>query len=80
MCTTAGLHANKASRQIYEELGHLVAPNLLLDYGFAILIDPMQLKHIFGQIDAYCCNLHIGRSCLFKWLICISTLAHYDAV
>ena len=29
---------------------------------------------------AYCCNLHIGRSCLFKWLICISTLAPYDAV
>ena len=37
-------------------------------------------KHILGQVDAYCCNLHVGRSCLFKWLVNTSTLAHCDAV
>ena len=68
MCTSTGFHANQASRQIYEELGHLVAPDLLLNGGLAKLIDSVQLKHIFCQIDAYCSNLHVGRSCLFKWV------------
>jgi|SRR5450830_235862 len=56
MCATEGLHANKASRQIYEELSHLVASDLLLDDGLAKLINPVQLKHIFNQIDTYCSN------------------------
>ena len=40
----------------------------------------VQLEHVFCQINAQCCNLHGGRSCLFKWLLSASTLAHYDAV
>ena len=61
---TARFHANQARRQIHEELSHLVTPDLLLDDRLAKLIDAVQLKHILSQIDAYCCNLYIGRSCL----------------
>jgi hypothetical protein len=57
------------------------APYLPLDDGLAILIYTVQLKHIFrARSIPECCNLHLGRSCLFKWLIGNSTLAHYDAV
>ena len=78
--TAAGFHADQASWQVHEERGHLVAPYLLLDDWLAKLVDPVQLKHVLCQIDANCRNLHVGRSCLFKWLVNTSTLAHCDAV
>ena len=34
----------------------------------AVLSDALNLEHVLCQINAQCCNLHVGRSCLFKWV------------
>jgi len=35
----------------------------LFSTGVAALVDAVDLKHIFGQINADRCNVHGGRSC-----------------
>ena len=44
-------HCPAARRQIHKELGHRVAPDLLLNDGLAKLIDSVRLKDIFSQIE-----------------------------
>ena len=36
-------------------------------------------EHVFCQVDAYCSNLHVGRSCLFKWVEKHLHFGTYDA-
>jgi hypothetical protein len=54
----AGFHANKASRQRLEELQHLAAPPLLANDDLLGCVDRMNLKHVLGDIQTDCCNLH----------------------
>jgi hypothetical protein len=68
MCTAACLNADEAQRQIDEERRHLRSLELLLQHPLAVLIDAVNLEHGLCQIDAQCCNLHVGRSSLFKWV------------
>ena len=41
-----------------------------------VLINPVDLEHVLGQVDTSGSNLHGGRPFRFKWLINASTLAH----
>jgi hypothetical protein len=41
---------------------------LILQHHLSVLNDAVDLKHVHYQIDAQCFNLHVGRSCLFKWV------------
>ena len=67
MGTATGLQANQAGGQVDEEARHLFALECFVEYGLAVLINAVNLKHILGQVDANGCNLHGGRSCWFKW-------------
>lgn len=58
---TASLHANQARRQVEEERGHLIAPQLLLQDRLAVLVDAVDLEHVLRQVDANSRDLHGGR-------------------
>lgn len=62
----ASFHADKARRQVDEEGCHLVAPQLLLQDRFAVLVDAVDLEHILGQVDANSRDLHGGRPSRFR--------------
>ena len=59
----AGLHSDQAGRQIGEELGHLLAAQLLLEYRFSQLVDAVDLKDLFREVNADSGGLHGERSC-----------------
>jgi hypothetical protein len=67
--TTAGLDADQARRQVDEERGHLVSAQLLLDENFAMHVDPVDLKHVLGQVNTNSRDLHGGCPFRFKWLM-----------
>jgi hypothetical protein len=56
-----GLHANEARRQSFEELHHLTAAKLLPDDDLLGRIDAVDLKHVLGDIQTDCGNLHVER-------------------
>ena len=56
-----GFHTHQARRQVGEEGGYLVAPELFPQHRLALLIDPMHLHNVFCQIQPDCRNLHHGR-------------------
>ena len=58
MSAAACFHAYKTRRQVGEEDRHLFSFYLFLEHRFAVCIDPVNLKHVFCQIDADCRNLH----------------------
>ena len=47
----ARLHADKARRQRLEELQHLAAPKLLPNDDLLGRVDPVNLKHVLGDIQ-----------------------------
>jgi hypothetical protein len=55
-------HADQARRQVHKESGHLLAPELPAQHGFASSINAVHLKHALRQIDTDGCNIHGGRS------------------
>ena len=57
-----GLHANKARRQRREKLHHLAAAQLLPDDDLLGRIDAVDLKHVLGDIQTDCGNLHVDGS------------------
>jgi len=65
MRSAAGFHANQARRQIGEKREYLGTLELFPHLNLAMSIYAMYLKHLFSQIDAYCRNLHFGRSLSF---------------
>ncbi|MCY1563191.1 hypothetical protein D9M68_1006880 [compost metagenome] len=44
--SAASFHANQARRQIGEEGNHLVALELLLQYGLAVSVDAVNLEEV----------------------------------
>ena len=56
------LHANKARRQRLEELQHLAAPKLLPNDHLLGRVDPVNLKHVFGDIQTDRGDLHVDGS------------------
>src|ERR1022692_2099304 len=75
MRTAACLHPNQARRQLNEKLRYLQTLQLLAQYDLASRINPVDLKNQLCQIDSNLGNVHLGRSCWFKWLLDTSTLA-----
>src|ERR1700730_7877575 len=57
-----GLHANEARRQSLEKRNHLAAPELLPDDDLLGRIDAVDLKHVLGDIQTDCGNLHVDGS------------------
>jgi len=58
----AGLQADKTWRQRFEECQHLAAPKLLPDDDLLGRVDPVNLKHVLGDIQADRGDLHIEGS------------------
>ena len=58
----ARLHADKARRQRLEELKHLAAPKLLPNDDFLGRVDPVNLKHVLGDIQTDRGDLHVDGS------------------
>jgi hypothetical protein len=54
-----GLYANQAWRQRREKLHHLAAAKLLPDDDLLSRIDAVDLKHVLGDIQTDCGNLHV---------------------
>jgi hypothetical protein len=64
----AGLHADEARRQRFEERQHLAAPELLANHDLLGRVDPVNLEHILVAttpdffIDiSMACALRAGR-------------------
>ena len=62
MCGGARLHADKARRQRLEELQHLAAPKLLPNDDLLGRVDPVNLKHVLGDIQTDRGDLHVDGS------------------
>ncbi len=58
----ACLHADKARRQCLEELQHLAAPKLLPNDDLLGRVDPLNLKHVLGDIQTDRADLHVDGS------------------
>jgi hypothetical protein len=77
--TRAGLHADQARRQVFEEDRDLIAPRLLAQDRFAVRVHSVDLKDILRKIDPDCLDLHRGRPFRFEWSM-TRPLRHVDAV
>lgn len=60
-----GFHANQARRKLGEKGQHLLASQSLAQDHLFLLIHPVDLKHILGQIDPNAHDLHLGSP--FSW-------------
>jgi hypothetical protein len=56
------LHPNQAGRQAPEEADELTSPELTANENLSVLIDAMDLKHMLGEIETYCRDLHWSGS------------------
>src|SRR5580704_9280873 len=72
-----GLHADKARRQSLEKRNHLAAPELLPDDHLLVRIDAVDLKHVLGDIQTDCGNLHVDGSLM--WFVATITLRRFVA-
>jgi hypothetical protein len=72
-----GLHANQAGRQRREKLHHLTAAKLLPDDDLLGRIDAVDLKHVLGDIQTDCDNLHVDGSLM--WFVATITLRRFVA-
>ena len=62
MSRGAGFHADKARRQRFEERQNLATPESLPDNGRLVGVDAVDLKHVLGDIQTDCGNLHVDGS------------------
>jgi hypothetical protein len=58
----AGLHADQARRQRFEELQNLAASEPFPDHDLFGRVDPVNLEHVLGDIQADRRNLHVEGS------------------
>jgi hypothetical protein len=58
----AGLHADEAPRQRFEERQHLTARELLANNDFLGRVDPVNLEHVLGDIQPDRASLHLDGS------------------
>ena len=55
----AGLHADDAGRELYDQFHQVLTLDLGLDqYRLAAIIHAMHSKHVLGEIDSYSDNVH----------------------
>ena len=74
----AGVNANKARCQSFEELYHLAAAELLSDDDFLDRVDAVNLEYVLGDIQTDRGNLHAdGSSHVIR--LQRTTLWHLDA-
>jgi len=59
MGRSAGLQADKARRQRFEECQHLATPKLLPNDDLLGPVDPVNLEHVLGDIQTDCGDLHV---------------------
>ena len=73
----ARFNANQAWFQAFKE-GQDLGPSLSsIEGNFTVLVDAVDLKNVLGQIQADCCNMHLGGS---SQAVCNNcNMAHYDA-
>src|SRR6202022_1843421 len=71
------LHANEARRQRREKGNHLTAAKLLPDDDLLSRIDAVDLKHVLGDIQTDCGNLHVDGSLM--WFVATITLRRFVA-
>ena len=62
VCRGAGLHADKARRQSFEELHQLAAAELLSDNDILSRVDAVNLEYVLGDIQSDRGNLHVDGS------------------
>ena len=62
MGRSAGLEADKARRQRFEECQHLAAPKLLPDDDLLGRINTVNLEHVLGEIQTNRGDLHVDGS------------------
>src|SRR5437868_5362422 len=62
MSRGAGLHADEARRQRFEERQHLATPESLPDNDRLVGVDAVDLKHVLGDIQPDRGNLHLDGS------------------
>src|ERR1700688_1019869 len=62
MSRGAGLHADETRRQRFEERQHLAAPELFPNDDLLAVVDPVNLKHVLGDIQTDRGNLHLDGS------------------
>jgi hypothetical protein len=55
---TASFHSDQAGWKLLKECEQLRSSQSLVENNIAILADAVDLKDVFGQIEADCCNLH----------------------
>src|SRR5262249_8424323 len=72
-----GFHANQAGRQRRKKLQHLAASQSLPDDDLLGRIDAVDLKHVFGDIQTDCGNLHVDSSLM--WFVATITLRRFVA-
>src|SRR5437588_1482205 len=74
----ARLHADQARWQRFEERQTLSAPQLLPNTNLLVAVDPVNLKHVLGDIQTNRGNLHVDGS---PHVIRLrrTTLWHFDA-
>ena len=77
MSGPARLHANQTTRQSLEELQQLSTLDRLVEDDASILGNPVNLKHVLGQIQPYGLNCHWVAPLLAVHDNC--TMAHCDA-
>jgi hypothetical protein len=58
----ARLHANQSGWRAREDADYLSATHLPADQNLSILIDTVDLKHMLGEIETYCRDLHWSGS------------------
>jgi hypothetical protein len=58
----AGLHADEARRQSFEERHHLAAAKLLPDDNLLGRVDAVNLEYVLGEIQTDRGNLHVDGS------------------
>jgi hypothetical protein len=75
MSRGAGLHADEAWWQRFEERQHLAAPELLPNDDLFVGVDPVDLEHVLGDIQTDRGNLRWSRLSeqnfrVDKWSLC----------
>ncbi len=72
------LQADQARFQAGKEIANPGAPQWAADHDLSLGVDGTHLKHVPGQIQAYCGNLHLGRL-LSLVAFNTTTIWHFDA-
>jgi hypothetical protein len=72
-----GLYANQARRQRREKLHHLAAAKLLPHNDLLGRINAVDLKHVLGDIQTDCGNVHVDGSLM--WFVATITLRRFVA-